>query len=65
MYDDDHVWADGLAPNRLPVHQLMQGRANSYILSITGILVDSRRSIWPYSLQLEIYILRNIRQHRY
>ena len=45
MYDDDHVWADGLAPNRLPVHQLMQGRANPYILSITGILVDNRRSI--------------------
>ena len=45
MYDDAHVWADGLAPNRLPVHQFMQGRANSYILSITGILVDNRRSI--------------------
>ena len=45
MYDDDHVWADGLAPNGLPVHQLMQGRANSHILSITGILVENRRSI--------------------
>ena len=45
MYDDDHMWADGLAPNRLQVHQLLQGRAKSYILSITGILVESRRNI--------------------
>ena len=45
MNDDDHVWADGLVPNRLPVHQLLQGRAKSYILSNTGILVDIRRNI--------------------
>ena len=45
MYDDDHVWADGLAPNRPPVHKLLQGRTKSYILSITGILVDIRRDI--------------------
>ena len=45
MYDDDHVWADGLEPNKLPVHQLLPGRAKSYILSITGILVDIWRNI--------------------
>ena len=45
MYDDDHVSADGLTPSRLPAHQLLQGRTTSYILSITGILVDVRRNI--------------------
>ena len=45
MYDADHVSADGLVPNRLPVHQLQQSRVKSYILTITGTLVDIRRHI--------------------
>ena len=45
MYDEYHVWADGLALNMLLVHQLTEGRAKSCILSVTGIPIDIRRSI--------------------